>query len=288
MADRHFQSEDKMSDKSSTTVARRSFLTRLGAGISVAGASLVVGAPEAAAQAASASGSGGRFQAARHTQDDWMDQVPGKHRFVFDTTSAAGFGSAVAYANNFLTASESGYGLKDPDGAVIVVARHFATPFAYKDAIWAKYGGVLTGVTSLNDPKTKQPPTLNLFNAAGYDDLRQYGHDRRHSDQARRAIRRLPDGHEVFFGHARQVERRECRCHLQRNSGQSGPELAHRAGRNRRSQPRAGARVYARICGLVSVGVQAFRPAPGSAFSDAGRKACTTPERERFGPGRER
>jgi intracellular sulfur oxidation DsrE/DsrF family protein len=173
MADKHSQSEDKMSDNTSTPVARRSFLTRLGAGISVAGASLVAGAPDAAAQAASSGR--GAFQAARHAQDDWMDQLPGKHRFVFDTTSAAGFGSAVAYANNFLTASESGYALKDPDGAVIVVARHFATPFAYKDAIWAKYGGMLTGVTSLNDPKTKQPPTVNLFNAAGYDDLANMG-----------------------------------------------------------------------------------------------------------------
>jgi intracellular sulfur oxidation DsrE/DsrF family protein len=177
MADKHSRSEDKMSDNNSTPVARRSFLTRLGAGISVAGASLVAGATEAAAQTASAGGGGGRgaFQAARHTQDDWMDQLPGKHRFVFDTTSASGFGSAVAYANNFLTASESGYGLKDPDGAVIVVARHFATPFAYKDAIWAKYGGTLAGVTSLNDPKTKQAPTINLFNAAGYEDLANMG-----------------------------------------------------------------------------------------------------------------
>jgi hypothetical protein len=162
-----------MSDQISTpSVARRSFLARLGAGMSVAGVSLVAGAPEAAAQAASG---GGRFQAARHAQDDWMDSLPGKHRFVIDSSNAAGFGAALLYANNFLTANESGYGLKDPDGAVIIVARHFSTPYAYKDPVWAKYGPQFTMLTALNDPKTKQPPTINVYNAAGNDSLASLG-----------------------------------------------------------------------------------------------------------------
>jgi hypothetical protein len=164
-------SEDHMSDNTLTSpVARRSFLARLGAGISVAGVSLAADAPPAAAQS-----SGARFQPARHTLDDWMDQVPGKHRLVFDTTSAAGFGLALLYANNFYTANGTGYGLKDQDTAVIIVARHFATPFAYRDAVWTKYGTALTGVTGLNDSKTKQPPTINLYNASGYDDLASMG-----------------------------------------------------------------------------------------------------------------
>ena len=162
-----------MSDNTSMPVARRSFLARLGAGISVAGASLVAGAPQAAAQ--TAAGGASRFQAARHTQDDWMDQLPGQHRLVFDTMETPGFGAGLAYANNFLTASESGYGLKDPDAAIIIIARHFATPFGYNDAMWAKYSATLTGVTKLNDPKTKQPPTINLYNAAGYNDLASMG-----------------------------------------------------------------------------------------------------------------
>jgi hypothetical protein len=159
-------------DNTGSGVARRSFLARLGAGMSVAGVSLFSGSPEAAAQAASA---GGRFQAARHSQDDWMDSLPGKHRFVIDTTSAAGFGAALLYANNFFTGNDSGYGLKDPDAAVIIVARHFSTPFAYKDAVWAKYGTQLAGITTLNDPKTKQPPTINVYNVAGNDSLPSMG-----------------------------------------------------------------------------------------------------------------
>jgi hypothetical protein len=140
--------------------------------MSVAGVSLAAGAPEALAQSGAAAG---RFQPARHAQDDWMDSLPGKHRFVIDSTNAAGFGAALLYANNFLTANESGYGLKDPDAAVIIVARHFSTPFAYKDAMWAKYGTPLTGVTALNDPKTKQPPTINVYNMAGADGLPSLG-----------------------------------------------------------------------------------------------------------------
>ena len=103
-----------------------------------------------------------------------MDSLPGKHRFVIDSSSAAGFGAALLYANNFLTANES-YALKDPDAAVIIVARHFSTPFAYKDAIWAKYGTQFTGMTALNDPKTKQPPIVNVYNVPGNDSLASLG-----------------------------------------------------------------------------------------------------------------
>jgi len=105
-----------------------------------------------------------RWQAANHQQDDWLDRVPGGHRFVFDTTGAEGFGSALLYANNFFVASQSGYGLRDNDAAVVIVARHFSTPYAYNDAMWAKDGARMTALTGLNDPATKQPPRVNLFN----------------------------------------------------------------------------------------------------------------------------
>jgi intracellular sulfur oxidation DsrE/DsrF family protein len=141
--------------------------------MSVAGASLIGGAPEAAAQSSTAGS--GRFQPVRHSQDDWMDTLPGKHRFVIDSSNAAGFGAAILYANNFLTANESGYGLKDADSAIIVVARHFSTPYVYKDPVWAKYGAAMSGVTGLNDPKTKQPATINVYNAAGNDSLASLG-----------------------------------------------------------------------------------------------------------------
>jgi len=162
-----------MSEHTPTSaVARRSFLASLGAGVSVAGVSLAGAVPDAAAQAAAG---GGRYQPARHAQDDWMDSLPGRHRFVIDSSNAAGFGAALLYANNFFTANESGYGLKDPDSAIIIVARHFSTPYVYKDAVWAKYGAAMAAVTGLNDPKTKQPPAINVYNAPGNDSLASLG-----------------------------------------------------------------------------------------------------------------
>ena len=143
---------------------RRSFLTKLGAGVTVAGVSGVGRVELANAKS---------FSPAAHSQDEWMDKLPGKHRLVIDTTTPAQFGVALAYANNFLDASKE-YGLKDPDNAVIIIARHFSTPYAYNDAIWAKYGKGMPPFV-LDDPKTKQKPTINLFAASGYDDLPSLG-----------------------------------------------------------------------------------------------------------------
>jgi intracellular sulfur oxidation DsrE/DsrF family protein len=97
-----------------------------------------------------------------------MDKLQGKHRLVFDTTTPAGFGAAVAYANNFLTADKDGYGLTDQDHGIIIVARHFATTFAYNDAMWAKYGKAMPPFVVIDDPKTKQRPTINLYNVGTY------------------------------------------------------------------------------------------------------------------------
>src|SRR5262245_30873552 len=142
-------------------VARRSFLTRFGAGMTVLGSGLAAGTSVANAQSTGS-------RPARHTQDAWMDTLPGKHRLVFDTTTPAGFGAAVAYANNFLTASKDGYGLADQDHGIIIVARHFATVYAYNDAMWAKYSKAMPPFVIIDDPKTKQRPTFNLYNVGTY------------------------------------------------------------------------------------------------------------------------
>ena len=144
-------------------IRRRSFLTHLGAGVTAAGAAMTAGVSIAPAQ----STGNGRWAPARHTQDDWFDQIPGKHRLLFDTSTAQGFGEALRFANTFLEANRD-YGLNDTDLAVVIVARHQSTGFAYNEAIWSKYGQLITRRTSLNDPKTKQSPTVNLYNATGY------------------------------------------------------------------------------------------------------------------------
>jgi intracellular sulfur oxidation DsrE/DsrF family protein len=133
---------------------RRSFFSKLGVGL--VGGAAVGGAAPALAQ------STGRFDAARHPQDDWLDQIPGSHRYIVDAPNPDGFSSAIQFTTTYFNINVNDYGLKDSDLAVVLVARHLSTLFAYSDAIWAKYGKPISERNHVLDPKTNQPPTLNL------------------------------------------------------------------------------------------------------------------------------
>jgi len=141
-------------------IARRLFLSRLGLGAGAAGVTLAH-SPLAAAQAPTDA----QWRPARHAQDDWYDKIPGVHRFVFDTSTPEGFGLALQFAGNFYAASQDAYGLKESDLAVVIVARHKATEFAYNDSMWAKYGKQLSEHSEYTDPKTKLPPAVNIYAA---------------------------------------------------------------------------------------------------------------------------
>jgi intracellular sulfur oxidation DsrE/DsrF family protein len=145
-----------------SSMARRLFLARLGTGVGVVGATVVT-SPAAVAQVAA----NAPWRPARHTQDDWFDKIPGVHRFVFDSTTADGMALALQFASNYFTANQEGYGLKESDLAVVIVARHKSTSFGYNDAIWAKYGKQLSEQAEFTDPKTKEPPSVNVYAAAG-------------------------------------------------------------------------------------------------------------------------
>jgi len=140
---------------------RRAFIAGVGAAVTAIG----VGGADASAQAQS---SGAPFRASRHADDDWMDKMIGRHRMVIDGVTANGAGEAVLFANNLYVANQSAYKLNDADLSIIVVMRHFATPFAFTDAMWAKYGKAMAGMVSFKDPKTQQAPTTNLYNSAAY------------------------------------------------------------------------------------------------------------------------
>jgi intracellular sulfur oxidation DsrE/DsrF family protein len=145
-------------------LARRSFLSRFGSGFTVLGAALTWNVARAQAQSAAS----GRWQPSRHPQDDWLDELPGKHRFLLDTTTTDGLGEALLYTNNYFLANQNSYGLTNTDLAVVIVVRHFSTVFAYNDAIWMKYGGMLASRINFNDPQTKQPPKLNVYNSPAH------------------------------------------------------------------------------------------------------------------------
>ena len=148
-----------MSEKSESPFARRFFLTRVGTGMTVPGAAVAGRLPAAAGQTPQAS-QGSRWQAERHAQDDWLDQIPGKHRLVFDTTDSGGIASASNYATNYYAANNSGYGLQNGDLAVVIVARHLSTPYAYKEEMWAKYG-----VPIANFAESGKEPTMRNAHA---------------------------------------------------------------------------------------------------------------------------
>jgi intracellular sulfur oxidation DsrE/DsrF family protein len=117
-----------------------------------------------------------RFQPARHSQDDWLDQIPGQHRCVFDTTTPEGASSAALYASNFFTANQSGYNLQNADLAVVIVLRHNSTPFAYNDSIWAKYGAPISQQAgNFIDPRTKAAPIINVYGTQQLEGLTRRG-----------------------------------------------------------------------------------------------------------------
>jgi hypothetical protein len=139
--------------------ARRSFVSGLGAAV----AAFAAGSGTADAQTPAA-----RFQPARHNQDAWLDAVTGKHRTFIDAATVRGAAEAMLYANNLYESNKTGYQLPERDIVVVACLRHFATAFAFNNAIWAKYGKSMSMMLEFTDPKTKQAPSTNLLFSADY------------------------------------------------------------------------------------------------------------------------
>jgi hypothetical protein len=156
---------------------RRRFMSGLGAAAAVtAGGGGVLAAAQGGAGAARRRAA--PFRAARHAQDDWLDAIPGDHRMIIDAVTPHGAGEAILFAANLYEANQSGYGLKDKDLAIVICMRHFATPFAYSDAFWAKRGPMAAGMlkslapgVDVIDPGTKQPPVRNVYEATDFDPM---------------------------------------------------------------------------------------------------------------------
>jgi hypothetical protein len=142
--------------------SRRAFLTNLGAAASAAGVTLAAQSVEAQAPAGTAAADP-HWQAARHPQDDWLDQIPGKHRLFFDTTKPDSLEDAIQFSGNYFSANRGDYGLENSDLAVVICMRHRSAPFGYNDAMWAKYGVTLAKRAEYTDPKSTDTPKANPF-----------------------------------------------------------------------------------------------------------------------------
>src|SRR5439155_21100710 len=105
-----------------TTSSRRNFVTRFLGALGLVGASAI---PEKAfAQTPEK-----RWQPAFHPEDAWYEDIPGIHRFVFDTITPEGLSSALGFATTYLDATKNKYSIKDSDSAIIVIVRNRSTRF---------------------------------------------------------------------------------------------------------------------------------------------------------------
>jgi intracellular sulfur oxidation DsrE/DsrF family protein len=144
------------------------------AGLGTTAAAVALGTGSAAAQSPART-----FQPVRHPEDDWFAARPGKHRVVLDTVSVAGVEDAIRFANNLYNGSKSGYRVEEADMAMVICLRHRATPYAYTDALWSKYGRVLDRRDEGDNANGGPVPTVNRYNSGERTPL---------SDLARRGV----------------------------------------------------------------------------------------------------
>lgn len=136
-------------------IDRRNFFA---AGAMAAGAPLLLGSSAAGAQGTSG---GGDYRPAMDAADGWMDKPGARHRMAFDCTMPKAASAGLDFANNYIHTSVSGYGITPADLAVVLIFRHWATPFAYNDRIWAKYGGAMVKALSLEGALAKGATKAN-------------------------------------------------------------------------------------------------------------------------------
>ncbi len=137
---------------------RRSMMSGMGAAAAVAALGLRTAGAQTPAR--------GFSQPATSRTPGWMASQA--RRTFIDAATVNSAGEGMLYANNLYEADQPGYALQERDVAVVVCLRHFATVFAYDDAIWAKYGKTLSTMLQFTDPKTKLAPATNLLKSVDY------------------------------------------------------------------------------------------------------------------------
>lgn len=133
------------------TVPRRSFLSRLAAGVSAFGVAMsgTTAFPSVAAAAT-----------LDDEMDRWFGSMTGTYKSLYDCAGPASAADGVMFARNLIKFSADKLGTKDAQNSIVVCFRHSATPFGYNDAMWAKYPQ-FAQMLKANDPKTGKPATRN-------------------------------------------------------------------------------------------------------------------------------
>jgi intracellular sulfur oxidation DsrE/DsrF family protein len=116
--------------------------------------------------------SGTRAAAAEESgADDWIQEVRGSHRCLFDSPQHKN-GYALLhilnYLNTYAQAYKTGPGEVGAVGTFYSAGQQASIPLAFNDAIWAKYElGVYTGLKDADG----RPYTRNVFNRPTPNDL---------------------------------------------------------------------------------------------------------------------
>jgi intracellular sulfur oxidation DsrE/DsrF family protein len=140
---------------SESTVNRRRFLGGV-VGVAAAGLSMSGGAVAAAQESGA---------------DDWIKEVKGSHRCLFDFPqhkNGMPLLHVLNYLNTYATAYKTGAGQVGAVGTFYSAGNQASIPLAFNDAIWAKYG--LGAYTGLKDADGKAY-TRNVFNRPTPKDL---------------------------------------------------------------------------------------------------------------------
>jgi hypothetical protein len=123
-----------------------------------------------AAAALSVTTSGERAEAQPPSPDDWIKGVKGTHRCLFDFPQIKN-GMPLLHILNYINTYAEAYKMPGQAGAVgtfYSMGPQASMPFAFNDAMWAKYS--LGDYTGLKDASGK-PYTRNVFNRPTPDDL---------------------------------------------------------------------------------------------------------------------
>ena len=138
------------------TTHRRGFLGRVFGAAAAAGVSIVGGGTAAAQQAG---------------PDDWIKEVKGTHRCLFDFPQHKnGFPQLhiLNYLNTYATAYKAPAGQAGAGGTFYGIGNQSSIPLGFNDAMWAKYQ--LGDYMGLKDASGK-PYTRNVFNKPTKDDM---------------------------------------------------------------------------------------------------------------------
>jgi intracellular sulfur oxidation DsrE/DsrF family protein len=160
--------EGTMSD---ALIPRRSFVSRLAATTAALGATSALACAPTKSDA-KVSQEGTPTVTKTTELDTWVGSFSGAEKCIYDAVSADGAADGVLYARNLITLSNEQLGTTDAQMSVIVSFRHMATPFAYNDAMWAKYPA-LAETLKYDDATTKKRATRNVLlhdNVMGFSD----------------------------------------------------------------------------------------------------------------------